>query len=144
MQTIWKSTEEVIDYAIMAEQQAATNYTEMANVAKSRKTRKILLDLAEMESDHKLKLLAIKKSGAFSSMVLDLAAMDESMMPSAPPAQDMSPKQAIAFAIKAEKAAQCLYAMLASMANDRGIAQMFKKLALEEKSHAQALSGLHK
>lgn len=46
MNTIWESADDVLDYAINAEEQAMALYTEMAKQAKSSKTRDLLTGLA--------------------------------------------------------------------------------------------------
>ena len=139
MTTIWELTDDVIDYAIKAETDAIASYTKMSKQAKSKKTSKLLMGLAGQEVDHKRKLCTMKSSGHFSRMILDLAAIEESIKPEPKPVPKMSPKRAVSFAIKAENDAAYLYSTLAGMITDAGIADTFEMLAEEEKAHAQAL-----
>jgi rubrerythrin len=78
MESIWRSKEDVLDYAIKAEEQAITKYTSMARSAGSQETRDLLLRLVDQETEHKRNLCAIKGSESFSRVILDLAALDES------------------------------------------------------------------
>ena len=59
----FKSTEEVIDFAIGEEQSAADFYTMLADQVKSKSMRKMFLEFGEEELQHKYKLENIKMGG---------------------------------------------------------------------------------
>ena len=137
---IWKTTDDVLDYAITAEELAISGYTQMATDAKSEKTRKLLLRFSAEEVGHKRQLQAMKNSRSFSKIALDLAAMEDVVTPSSQSVERMTPKEAFAFAVQSEKESEFLYDTLAdSTVTDEDIAGTFRMLARQEGEHAEAL-----
>ena len=136
---IWKTTDDVLDYAIAAEELAISGYTRMAAEAKSEKTRALLLRLSAEEVGHKRKLTSLKEGGSFSQAALDLAAMEKDLQPKVQAVESMTPKEAFAFAVRGEKEAEFLYSTLADMVEDEEQARMFRMLADEEGIHMREL-----
>jgi rubrerythrin len=137
---IWETTDDVLDYAIAAEELAIRGYTQMASEAKSEKTRALLLRFSAEEVGHRKKLKSLKDSGSFSQAALDLAAMEKDLQPKAQAVESMSPRDAFAFALRSEKEAEFLYSTLADMAEDEEQASMFRMLADEEGIHIRELN----
>ena len=136
---IWKTTDDVLDYAIAAEQAAITGYTKMAGEAKVEKTRALLLRIASEEVSHKRKLISLKESRSFSRAALDLAAMEQDMNPRSEVVASMTQKEALAFALQNEKDAAFLYSSLAEMVEDADQSNLFTMIADDESTHAQEL-----
>ena len=136
---IWKTTDDVLDYAIAAEELAINTYTQMAAEAELDKTRALLLRLSAEEVGHKRKLMSLKEGGSFSQAALDLAAMEKDLQPKVRTVERMTPKEAVVFAVRCEKEAEFLYSTLADMVEDEEQARMFRMLADEEGIHMREL-----
>ena len=61
----FKTIEDILEFAIMGEQEAIDFYTQLANQAKSPAIAKVFLEYAEEEMKHKAKLVGIKETGTF-------------------------------------------------------------------------------
>ncbi len=133
----WGSVEEVLDFAIGQEEEAAQLYTDLAGQMEEPALRETLLRFAGVEQRHKEKLLALKQSGVelHPSRVeaLDLK-ITEYMVPGEI-RPDMSYQEILTLAMQREKAAHDLYMDLAAGATDAGIRDAFLVLAQEEAGH---------
>ena len=116
----WKSAEEILDFAIKNEEDAAAFYTDLSERAEVSSMKKVFQDFAREEQGHKAKLLKAKESGkmeAAPKAVLDLKIGD--YLVEGTPGPNMDIQQALILAMKQEKAAFKLYTDLAAAA-DRG------------------------
>jgi rubrerythrin len=136
---IWKTTDDVLDYAIAAEELSISACTQMAATAKSEKTRALLFRFSAEEVGHKKRLKTLKDSRAMLTSALDLAAMEEDLKPKVRTIERMTPKDARAFAVQCEKEAEFLYSALAETVQDEGQAELFRMLSDEECMHAREL-----
>ncbi|MEI6898633.1 MAG: ferritin family protein [Bacteroidota bacterium] len=132
----FKTTDDILDFAIMGEQEAIDFYTQLAEQSKNPGIRKVFLDYAEEEIRHKAKLMNIKENGSFtmeSSKVMDLRITE--YLVDVKPSPKMSYEEALIFAMKKEKKAFMLYMELANQAQDEQMKSVFLALAVEESKH---------
>ncbi len=131
-----QSVDEILDFAIKNEEDAAQFYTELADKVKKQWMKKIFLEFAQEEKGHKAKLLAVKSGNlkmTFKDTVLDLKIGDYLVEGEA--SSDMDYQDALIIAMKAEKAAFKLYSDLAETTNDEELKQTLLALAQEEAKH---------
>lgn len=130
------SVDKILDFAIRNEQDAADFYTGLADKMEREYTKKIFLDFAGEEKEHKDKLIAVKKGKLMlhaEERILDLKIgdylLDVDMSP------DLDYQEALILAMKAEKTAFKLYNDLASATDNAGLKETFLNLAQEEAKH---------
>ena len=132
----FKSVEEILDFAINKEEEAAKMYTDLAGQMTKPYMRKVFEDFANEELGHKEKLLGIKRGELLQPVagkVMDLKLAE--MLVDVVPVSDMDYQQALIFAMKEEKAAFKLYTELAQSADDEGLRATLFSLAQEEARH---------
>jgi len=130
------TVEEILDYAIASEENAASFYTELANRASQEHMKEVFLSFAEEEKGHKAKLLqakAGKQMLAARERVLDLRIGDH--LEDVDLSGDLDYQQALIVAMKAEKNAFRMYQGLASATDDPRLKAMLLGLAQEEAKH---------
>jgi rubrerythrin len=131
-----KSVEEILDYAIKKEEEAARFYADLADRVEQKAMGDVFRDFSKEEQEHKKKLLTVKSgSAAMLSMdrVLDLKIGDYLVDITLSPHLDY--KQALIIAMKAEKAAFRLYHNLAATTDDENLRALLLMLAQEEARH---------
>lgn len=130
------TVEEVLDYAIDQEQQAADFYASFAARAEKAGMKKLLLEFAEEGKRHKEGLLPVK-TGARKlppeKEVLDLKISDYRVEVDA--GDNISYQDAMIVAMKKERAAFELYSAMAEKVPDTNLKQVFVGLAKEEAKH---------
>ena len=134
--TLWNSADDVLDFAIRREEEAATFYTELAQQMTSAPVRAALEDFAREERAHQAKLEGVKASGRLEpaqEKVQDLKIAD--YLVDVEPDSNMDYQQALIFAMKAEKAAFRLYTDLAAATEDPELRELLQLLAQEEAKH---------
>jgi len=132
----FKSTEEVIDFAIGEEQSAADFYTMLAEQVNSKSLRKMFLEFGEEELQHKYKLENIKMGSIEylpSEEVVNLGLGD--ILVDVVPTSNMDYQDALIFAMKKEKAAYQLYTRLSEITTDPVIKELLTGLANQEANH---------
>ena len=130
------SVDEILDYAIDQEQQAADFYTNLAGRAEKAGMKAILLDFAEEEKRHKERLLAVKNGEhelTPEQEVLDLKISDYLVEVDA--TDDISYQDALIVAMKRERAAYELYRDMAEKIPESNLREVFVGLAKEEARH---------
>ncbi|MFH2007707.1 MAG: ferritin family protein [bacterium] len=130
------STEEILDFAIKGEEEAAAFYTELAGHVEKDWMKKALLSFAKEEEGHKAKLVAIKDGNKLipaKQTVQDLKIGDYLVDVEAKPGMDY--QDALIVAMKKEKAAFKLYSDLAEATQDKDLRAIFLALAQEEAKH---------
>lgn len=133
--TNFQSLNEVLDFAITAEQRAVDFYTELAEKSEG-SIKQAFIDFAREEKGHKAKLQRFKDTGEATisnEAVMDLKISDYVVDVQAKP--DMSFQEVLILAMKREKAAFKLYSELAKHANAKEVQDLFKSLAQEEAKH---------
>lgn len=132
------SIEEVLDFAIKNEQQAADFYDKLAANSKDSVMAKTFTQYAKEEKGHKSRLEKIKSGGAYSlksGKVLDLKIGDYLVTSKSSDANDLTYQDALILAMKREKAAYKLYMKLSDLTSDLELEIIFRDLAIEEAKH---------
>lgn len=132
----WKSVDEILDFAIGQEEEAARFYTELAGRMDRPWMSKIFSDFAKEEEGHKRKLLEVKAGKQLAPVekkVLDLKIGD--YLVDVEPSPHMDYQQALIVAMKKEKKAFKMYTDLASVADNENVRNLFSALAQEEAKH---------
>ena len=132
----FRSTEELLDFAIREEEASASFYKHMAGKMKQPYMRKTFEEFSIEEEGHKAKLLSIK-SNKLSALpeqeVLDLRIGD--YLDDAKLNADMDYQEALILAMKKEKAAFRMYSDLSSVVESEDIRNLLLSLAQEEARH---------
>ena len=132
----FKSTEELIDFAIGEEQEAADFYTKLSEKVKSTALIKMFQEFSEEELQHKSKLENIKMGSLEflpAAAVLDLGLGD--ILVDIAPTAGMDYQEALILAMKKEKAAFQMYTSLAEVATDSAVKNILLGLANQEANH---------
>ena len=130
------TVDEILDYAIDQEQQAADFYAQLALRAEKAGMKQILLDFADEEIRHKERLLAVKNGEhelTPEEEVLDLKISDYLVEIDA--TDDISYQDALIIAMKRERAAFELYTDMAARIPDSHLKEVIAGLAKEEAKH---------
>ena len=132
----WNSVDEILQYAIVQEEQAVEFYTDLAARMEKPWVAKIFEEYAGEEREHKRKLLAIKEGKLLQGAardVLDLKMAD--YLIDVEPDAAMDYQEALILAMKREKAAFKLYSDLAAACDDPQVKDTLLGLAQEEAKH---------
>jgi rubrerythrin len=132
----WKSVDEVLDFAIGQEEEAAQFYTDLATRMDRPWMSEIFTNFAREEMGHKKKLLDIKDGKllmAEEQKVLDLKLSD--YLVDVEPSAHMDYQQALLVAMKKEKKAFKMYTDLADATENGSLRAVFLGLAQEEAKH---------
>jgi rubrerythrin len=130
------TVDEILDYAIDQEQQAADFYARFAARAEKPGMKKMLLEFAEEENHHKERLLAVRtgeRKLTPEKEILDLKVSDYLVEVDA--SDNISYQDALIVAMKRERAAVKLYRDMAEKVQDTNFKQVFLGLAKEEAKH---------
>jgi rubrerythrin len=130
------SVDEILDFAIGKEEEAAQLYTSLASRSKKSWMRQVFEEFASEERGHKAKLLAIKEGKRLmpaAEKVMDLKIADYLIDVEASP--DLDYQDALVLAMKEEKAAFRLYSDLAAATDDEALRATLLALAQEEARH---------
>ncbi len=132
----FSSIDEILDFAINAEQEAVDFYNQLAKNSKTEDMRLVFTSFAQEEIGHKARLTKIKHEGSYKvepRKIADLKISD--YMVDIKPTPDMIYQDALVLAMKKEKAAFKLYYDLAKLADDLEMRDVFLSLAQEESKH---------
>jgi len=132
----WKSANEILDFAIRNEEEAAKFYNDLAQKMDSPATTALLKDFAKEEIGHRNKLMKVKETGQMepaTEKVTDLKIGD--YLVDEDPEGEIDYQRALILAMKAEKAAFRLYSDLAASTEDAGLRDLLLSLAQEEAKH---------
>lgn len=132
----FQSSNDLLDFAIAREEEAAQFYTDLANKMEKTLMREVFLDFAKEENGHKAKLLAVKEGKKLISSeakVMDLKIGD--YLVEVETSKDMDYQEALIVAMKKEKAAFRLYSDLATKTDDGELRTLLLSLAQEEAKH---------
>lgn len=134
----------VFSLATKRELEANDFYSRVARKAKDEEVRRVFAQLAEEEMGH---FEILERFKADPSLPMKLAAPEKDYKlaeaTELPPfTDDMSPKDAIALAMKKEQQAVEFYTDLAQHAADAGLKDMFTNLANMELGHKQRLENM--
>ena len=130
------TVDEILDYAIDQEQQAADFYQDVAQRVATAGMKKILLDFSEEEKQHKI-ILQNVKSGEREltpeQEVLDLKISD--YLVEVETSENISYQDALIIAMKKERAAYNLYTDMAAKIPEGHLKEVLEGLAKEEAKH---------
>ena len=132
----WTSVDEILDFAVGQEEQAAQFYTDLAARMERPWMTKIFEGFAREEMGHKRLLLEVKAGKRLLSAerkVLDLKIGD--YLVDTEPSADMDYQDALIVAMKKEKKAFKMYTDLAEATDDENLQTTFLSLAQEEAKH---------
>jgi rubrerythrin len=132
----FKSVEDILEFAILAEQEAVDFYSDLASRSKNMEIKKIFLEFAGEEMKHKSRLLRLKEDKSLKmpeGKVKDMKIGD--YMVDVAPKPDMTYPDALILAMKKEKLAFRLYSFLSEEITDPSLKDLFLNLALEESRH---------
>jgi rubrerythrin len=130
------SVDEILDFAIGQEEEAARFYTDLAQRIAKPGMRKVFEGFAREELGHKAKLVAVKDGRLLvpaAEKVMDLKIADYLTEVEASPG--MRYQDILVLAMKREKAAFKMYSDLAATTEDQGLRDTFLALAQEEAKH---------
>jgi len=132
----WTSVDEILDFAVGQEEEAAQFYTNLASTVDRPWMSQIFKDFAKEEEGHKRRLLEVKagkKLLSAQTKVLDLRIGD--YLVDVEPSAHMDYQQALVVAMKKEKKAFKMYIDLAAATDDTHLQGVFLGLAQEEAKH---------
>lgn len=132
----WKSVDEILDFAIGQEEEAAQFYTDLSARMDRPWMSAIFQSFAKEEMGHKNKLMDIKKGKLLMTAqqkVLDLKLSD--YLVDVEPTAHMDYQQALVVAMKKEKKAFKMYIDLADATDNENVRSVFLGLAQEEAKH---------
>jgi rubrerythrin len=127
---------DILDFAIRAEQEAVDFYSSLSLNATNPEMVSVFQQFAREEMGHKSRLIRIKEEGIFTlkeEKVPDLKIAD--YLVDIQPTPDMNYQNALIVAMKKEKAAFKLYSDLSEKAPSPELANIFLSLAMEESKH---------
>ena len=130
------SVDEIMDFAIKSEEQAAKFYSDLAATVEDANIRRMFEGFAIEEQGHAMKLAEIRDGKLLASAtekVLDLKIAD--ITEEIEPHSEMTLQEALTVAMQREKRAFQLYSGLASAADDDGLRSAFEMLAQQEAKH---------
>ena len=141
----FKSFEEVIEFAINREIEAADFYNKLQSLVKHESSIKLLKELEGMEIAHADALRKFRKEDMESEYVppkiLNLKIADT--MEDINPQSEMNYQEILVLSIKAEQHANELYLKLADETEDPNTKNMFLRLADEEAKHKLHLEQIY-
>jgi len=132
----WKNADEILDFAIKNEEEAAALYTGLAAKSEKPWMKTVFEGFAKEAEGHKAKLVAVKKGQKLQhaeKQIMDLKIGD--YLIDVEPSPNLDYQDALIIAMKAEKAAFKLYSDIAKQATDPDIRSLFQLLAQEEAKH---------
>ncbi len=136
--------EEVIDFAIEREYEAANFYKELQSTVRQNSSKKMLEELEQMELNHAEILKNFTEEGVEEfepPKIKDLKLSD--YMVKTIPNSEMTYQEVLVTAMKREEASKKLYTALANEADNEKTKNLFLKLASEESKHKLQLETLY-
>jgi rubrerythrin len=130
------TVDEILDYAIGQEEEAAAFYASLAERAERAGMKDVLMDFSREEQRHKDRLLAVKHGEselAPEQQVVDLKISD--YLVDVQVGEDISYQDALIVAMKRERAAYRLYSDMAERVSPGELQEVFLGLANEEAKH---------
>jgi len=130
------SINDILDFAIIQEQEAVEFYTNLASRMKIEAMRIVFNEFAQEEMKHKAKIIDIKEKGIYlvsSEKISDLKISD--YLVKADLGREMTYQEALVLAMNKEKAAFKLYMGLSERAPNAELKSLFLMLAQEESKH---------
>jgi len=132
----FNSINDILDFAMVQEQEAVNFYLQLAGRVKNEEMKAIFEEFAKEEVGHKARLQKIKNEQLFNIAKEDVADLKiADYVVNAEPTDDMKYDEALRLAMNKEKAAFKLYTRLAQRVNNPDLKIVFQSLAIEESKH---------
>lgn len=140
----FKSTGEILDFAIAREQEAHDFYRYWADKLTYVNIKRVLEEFARDEIKHKKLLVAVRKGKKLkpSSKQIEDMKIAEYLVDMTP-SPDMDYQKALIIAMKREKMSFKLYTDLTAIADDENLRTTFETLAQEEAKHKLRIETLY-
>ena len=135
MQT-FGSVDEILDFAIKEEQEAADFYMDLAGKMDKSWMKEVFEDFSAEERGHMQKLISVKMGQQLlpaAEKVMNLKIAD--YLVDVEPSEEMGYQDALILAMKKEKAAFKIYTDLAAAAKEKDIKELLLSLAQDEARH---------
>ncbi len=132
----FNSVDEILDFAMQAEQEAVNFYTDLSKSMDHPEMQSVFLEFAQEEIKHKARLQKVKEEKIFNiskEKILDLKIADYTVK--IYPTSEMSYQDALILAMNREKAAFKLYTKLSTQTENQDLKALFLSLAQEESKH---------
>jgi rubrerythrin len=132
----FSTIDDILDFAINAEQEAVNFYTSLSEQAKNPSMKKVFLDFAQEEMKHKSMLSGVRENRQFEVSeinIRDLKIAD--YLVNVKPKAEMTYEEALILAMQKEKKAFTLYMRLSEHTEDASLKKFFLALAQEESKH---------
>lgn len=132
----FKTTDDILNFAIQREQESIDLYERLANESPNPQMRNIFKQFAAEELGHKKRLQNIQSSGQFQladKQIKDIKIGD--YLVDVSETVGLTYQSALIIAMKKEKAAFKLYMNLAAKTEDSLLKSLFESLAQEESKH---------
>lgn len=127
---------QILDFAINAEQEAVDFYNKLATMAKTEEIKKAFEEFAREEVQHKIKLMKLKEDGIADIPAEQVKTLNISdYLVKVKPSEEMNYQEALLLAMNKEKAAFKLYTSLSEKATNNEMKKLFSLLAMEESKH---------
>ena len=136
MTQVFGSVDEILEYAIAQEEEAARFYTSLSRQATRAGMDSVFQQFAQEEERHKAKLLTVKQGRQLTALlkpVADLKLVEH--LADVEPGPDLGYRDALILAMKKEKASFKLYTDLAANVGSDNLKRLFAELAQEEAKH---------
>ena len=133
----FKNMNEILSFAINAEQEAIDFYTNLSSISDNEQMKKVFLEFAREEMKHKANLADLKANKTYrlpDEKIRDLK-IAEYLGNDITPSPDLKYPEALVLAMKKEKNAFRLYLLLSEEAPNPEMKQLFLTLAQEESKH---------
>ena len=137
---VFGSVDELLDFAIEKEEEAAQFYTDLAGKMDKPHMKQVFTEFAGEEKKHKENVMGIKEGKLLlpvQEKVLDLKIAEYVVDVEAAP--DMDYQQALILAMKKEKASFKLYSDLAAQTDNADVKSTMLIMAQEEAKHKMRL-----
>jgi rubrerythrin len=132
----FESAEQILDFAIAREEEAAEGYRRLAQQSEYADLRRLFEEFAQEEVIHREKLMLVKTQKLLlpaQDRLVDLRIKDYTT--EGTPGHEGDYQQALLFAIRKEKAARKLYQDLAEYTDDDQLRSLLLALSEEEGKH---------
>jgi len=135
----FETIEDVIDFAIEAEDKSFDLYTDLATQTTNFRLRSLFEQFAREELKHKVDISERREEiiNSFANSIINSAEINEGLI-KFEPKQNMSMKEALAFAINCEDQMYTLYLHLSNNSNNPGISSFFLGLSNMEANHKKS------
>lgn len=130
------SIDEILEFAMAAEQRAVDLYSKLAENAKVEDMRTVFMEFAKEEMSHKARLSRVKEERVYAiapEKIQDMKIADYTG--EIEQSDHMDYQEALVFAMNQEKAAFRLYTALADRSPNADLKNLFLALAQEEARH---------